>query len=418
MVPHRIRRLELRAGGHEPSSSGNTERKKKQANSTCCGLQARTWRGTAIRTYQQVERSLIRRKVYRLGRRTWTPWRVPTVAITDRDEAMAEEEGEKEEGSERCINRLKSSLSLSAAVGKNISETSLYAGVTDSAGWNAGCIDCRVAKGFSGGGASPWGGSFDDEPHQTRDAATTTTMNVAKPSSAGGRLSSSAASSKHAVTDLCRPSRGHLQVQVPLRKQPHHRQQQSFLGSIVDNSGALPSPSAEMAERERDQWRLFQGGSTGAAAGSTDQRRRTIPGGSPRCRPRNDSFGASLHAAMQTSLATSLPSPSQAHRSEGRDKESPPLKGFPPPAGQGQQALVPRPALTVIIPERENGAFLRGVCRPTEPEAPADPGRGAARGTIEPVHRKARRAEIAHRLSCSDLMKDDEWLQVRQTWTF
>ena len=318
---------------------------------------------------------------------------------------------------------MKSSLSLSAAVGKNVSASSLYTGFTDSASQNAGCIDCTVAKRFSGGGDSPWSGSFDDEQHQTRDAATTT-MNITKPSSAEGRLSSSAASSKCAVTDLCRPSRGHLQVQVPLRKRPHHRrqqqqqQQQSFLSSVDDNSEALPSPSAELAEGERDQWGQCQRGSKGAAAISTDQRRRTIPGGSPVRRPRRYSFGASLHAAMQTSLATSLPSPSQYHRGEGGDKESPPLKGFPPLAGQGQQALVPRTALTLIIPERENGALLHGVCRPTESGAAADRGGGAARGGIEPMHRKARRAEISHRMSCWDSMHDDEWLQVRWAWTF
>lgn len=348
-----------------------------------------------------------------------------TVAIVDGNEAMAEEEGEEEEGAERCTNRLKSSLSLSVAVGKKAATASLYGGDSDSASRNAGCSDCTVAKRFSGGGDSPLGGSFDGQRHQTGDAATTTTttMNVTKPSSAEGQPSSSAASSKRAGADFCRPSRGHLQVQVPLRIQPHHeqqqQQQQGFPGSIGDNSEALPSPSTELAERVRDHWGQCQGGSKGAATpSSTDQRRRTIPGGSPRRRPRKDSFGASLHAAMQTSLATSLPSPSQIHRGEGGDKGPAPSKGLPPPADQGQQALVARPALTLIIPERENDAFLHGDCRPVEPGAAADPGGGAGRGEIEPAHRKARRAEIVHRKSCSDLVNDDEWLQVRRAWTF
>ena len=278
-----------------------------------------------------------------------------------------------------------------------------------------------VAKSFSGDGDSRRGGSFDGQHYQTSDADTTTTMNLTKTSSAEGRLSSSAASSKRAGTNLCRASRDHLQVQVPLRKEPHHgQQQQSFPGSIADKSGALPSPSAELSARERDQWGQCQGGSKGAAVSSTNDRRRTVSGGSPRRRPRKDSFGASLHAAMQASLATSLPSPSQAqaHRDGGRDKGSAPSKGFSLPAGQGQKALAARPALALIIPERENGAFLRGVCRPIEPEAAAEPVEGAVRGGIEPVHRKARRADITHRKSCSDLVNDSEWLQVRRTWTF
>ena len=76
-----------------------------------------------------------------------------------------------------------------------------------------------------------------------------------------------------------------------------------------------------------------------------------------------------------------------------------------------------RPALTLIIPERENSPCPHGTCSPVQPGGTANAG-DAAGGPTEPEHRKARRVETSHRESCSDLVNDDEWLQVRRGGRF